>query len=131
MTLLFASACAGPADPEARAACPSGERPASEPARLAAGRGDAERGRVLFEQECARCHSPRIVDRGSRLFRGYPRLDCGDFIAAQTDGYLHRVIHDGGESVGLDPLMKPFGEQLDAGAIDDLVRYLRTGRAGR
>lgn len=65
------------------------------------------------------------ADRSSRLFRAYPRLDCGGFVARVSDGYLRKVISEGGAAVGLEGPMRAFSEKLDAGEIDDLVAYLR------
>ncbi len=95
-------------------------------ARAPAG-GDAARGARLFEAECARCHSPLVAERGSRLFRGYPRLDCAAYLARVSDAYLATVISAGGAAVGLDDAMKAFGERLTPEEIADLVAHLRAG----
>lgn len=118
--------CAGTPAPDAIASCPSelgthaDLEPSAEPI------GEPARGAPLFAAECAKCHSRHIIDRSSSLFRGYPRLDCASYHANVTDGYLHRVISEGGPAVGLDSVMKPFGEQLSDQQIADLVAYLRS-----
>ncbi|MBW2291690.1 MAG: cytochrome c [Deltaproteobacteria bacterium] len=123
--LACALACAGSPDPGLLASCPSGDRDSPEPDPSRSARGDTVRGGVLFGQECNKCHSRLVIERGSRLFRGYPRLDCPDFLTGVSDSYLHRVISKGGKPVGLDSAMKPFEEKLSADEIADLVAYLR------
>ncbi len=126
--LVCALACAGNPAPGQLAACPTGVRPTLEPPQLdpnPLGRGAVTRGAELFALECAKCHSRLVAARGSRLFRGYPRLDCPEFFESVTDGYLRAVIAKGGEAVGLDAAMKPFAEKLGSGAVTNLVAYLR------
>jgi len=128
LIVLFISfgfaACASAPAPDAIAPCPTEARDAYDldsdvPA------GDPANGAVLFARECARCHSRLVAERGSSLFRDYPRLDCLDFQEKVSDAYLHRVVSEGGPSVGLDKLMKPFAETLSSSEIADLVAYLR------
>ncbi len=88
--------------------------------------GQAERGAGLFERECAKCHAPRVIERASRLFWDYPRLDCPAYLARVSDAYLARVISAGGPAVGLDSAMKSFGEVLSPSEISDVVAYLRS-----
>ncbi len=89
--------------------------------------GDASRGAALFERECSRCHSVDLSARGSRFFRGYPRLDCADYLAQVSDRYLFVAISEGGLAVGRNELMKPFAELLTEQEIADLVAFLRAG----
>jgi len=122
--------CAG-ASPTELAGCPIGPvRGAAfgAAAPLPPG-GAAARGARLFEEECSRCHAPRIAERGSRLFRSYPRLDCAAYLERADDAYLATVISAGGAAVGLDEAMKPFGERLTSAEIADLVAYLRAAPA--
>ncbi len=118
--------CLGPGENEL-ARCPTG--PTLDAVVIGGlvpnGLGDAAKGAALFDAECTKCHSPRVVDRSSRLFRGYPRLDCPDYLAGATDGYLATVIHSGGLAVGLDPAMKPFSDKLNTEDMADLLAYLR------
>ena len=118
--------CAGSPAPDALARCPGEQRTHADLEGTDASVGDAARGAALFASECSKCHSRRVVERSSRLFRGYPRLDCAPYQAGVTDGYLQRVISQGGEAVGLDSAMKPFAGQLSDKSISDLVAYLRS-----
>lgn len=131
--LGLAIACAsGPS--AGPAACPVGQSTPLPP-ELAASTGlvdgDAERGARLFAEHCTRCHSPDVADRESRLFRGYPRLDCGDWVAGVGDIYLYQVISEGGAALGKQAVMKPFADQLTTEEISDLVAYLRAFQPNR
>ncbi|MFT5696138.1 MAG: mono/diheme cytochrome c family protein [Myxococcota bacterium] len=122
-------ACAGDVPPTQVAPCPSGERPAVAENVLSLTSGAVDHGAELFAQQCARCHSRLVMERGSRLFRGYPRLDCADYQGAVSDAYLDQVIRQGGESVGLSGTMKPFGELLSDDDVAALIAYLRSAGA--
>lgn len=124
--LVVFLACAGDVPPTQLAPCPSGERPAVAENAATVSVGNVERGAGLFVQQCARCHSRLAVERGSRLFRDYPRLDCADYQGAVSDAYLHKVIRQGGESVGLSGTMKPFGALLNDDDVAALIAYLRS-----
>ena len=111
------------------AACPAGPPAAAfarlpSPPTLAA--GDPIRGGILFGEQCTRCHSEDVAQRGSRFFRGYPRLDCADWVSGVSDGYLYTVIAQGGVSVGKPEVMTGFDEFLSPLQISDLVAYLRS-----
>lgn len=118
---LAAGGCVG----KGTAVCPEDtERPA--PARVApAGRGDPDRGAVLFAEHCSGCHAPLPAARESWVFRGYPRLDCPAWLAGVSDDYLYALIAEGGEVLGRDPLMRGFADRLSPGQILDLIAHLR------
>jgi len=123
-----AVACAGPVDPDTLAPCADASRrlPTVEvaaPPTLPA--GDANAGEAVFAEHCARCHTPRVAERDSRLFRDYPRLDCDSYLEAAGPGRMLAVILDGGEVYGLNKLMKPFRGVLSAEELADLLAYLR------
>lgn len=127
--LALAISCAGAPPPDALGPCPGAlEAPRiayPEADEVSTMIGEPERGAMLFAAQCAKCHSARVVDRSSRLFRGYPRLDCASYHAEVSDGYLRRVIAQGGPSVGLDSTMRPFAMALSQQEISDLIAYLR------
>lgn len=126
--LALPSGCAtGPA--EGPAACPAPETsPRPEQLIMPPGLvdGDPARGEALFTAWCTRCHSSDVADRESRMFRGYPRLDCGEWVATVSDVYLFRIISEGGEAFGKQAVMKPFSDELSPAEISDLVAYLRS-----
>ena len=139
--LSLAISCAGAPPPETLAECPRPSpvrshaynnpdaqldvQPDAQDIDISTMIGDPERGATLFAAQCAKCHSARVVDRSSRLFWGYPRLDCASYHEEVSDGYLRHVISQGGPAVGLDSAMKPFAMVLREQEITDLIAYLR------
>jgi len=125
--VLAVAGCTGP-PPDSLAPCPSGPTGARG-VELVSGlpAGDAARGAGVFEQHCARCHAPRVGDRESRLFGGYPRLDCDSWLATVSDARLATVVLRGGEPFGLDSAMKPFAGTLSRAEVADVVAFLRAG----
>jgi hypothetical protein len=85
--------CAGAGPGDGRAVCAAGPRSASASESLGpvADDGNAARGASLFAAQCSKCHSPQVVDRSSRLFRGYPRLDCANYLDAASDASTSRA----------------------------------------
>jgi mono/diheme cytochrome c family protein len=127
--LVLLSACAGAPDPTALAPCPpppDANVLAALDGQVGPSDGDAARGSEVFAAECARCHAARIVERDSRLFHDYPRLDC-PATAASPPAYLELAIAEGGLAIGRDKLMKPFAETLSSAQIADVVAYLLAG----
>jgi mono/diheme cytochrome c family protein len=124
---LGTAGCAAAPDPDAIARCPTPPDPAvlaALPERRADD-GDPERGAALFARECAKCHSRKLVERSSRLFLGYPRLDCPAYLDLAGDAYLLRAIGEGGPAVGRDEAMKPFRELLGEPGLADVIAHLR------
>ncbi len=132
---LSALACIGPPDSEALAPCPA-ERPslasaASGAPAPALSAGDPAAGERVFQEHCARCHAPHLIERSSRLFFDYPRLDCPNYLEATSDEDLTAIILNGGEAFGLIKAMKPFADVLEPGEVADVVAYVRSGAASR
>jgi len=126
--------CAASPAPEAVARCPTERQhlassAADEKAVLTP--GDPIEGRRLFQEHCARCHSPRLAERSSRLFLDYPRLACPNYLEATSDRALTAIVRNGGKPFGLNQAMKPFADVLEAREIADVVAYIRKGAVGR
>ena len=125
---LCLAACAGSPPPDSLGRCASGATQAVTLHEVPMEAGDASQGAQLFAASCAKCHAQLVSERSSRLFRGYPRLDCDAYLDRASDAYLWKAIASGGSSVGLDEAMKPFDSQLTPGQIADLIAYLRSQR---
>jgi cbb3-type cytochrome c oxidase subunit III len=87
------------------------------------GRGNAERGRQLYEMACANCHG--WEGRGD-LGMG-PALNNPDFLAAADDAFLWTTIAYGRRETPMFPSLRGLGgvRQFSAQQINDLVAYLR------
>jgi mono/diheme cytochrome c family protein len=95
----------------------------SKPPTPRVGRGDAARGRQLYEMACANCHG--WEGRGE-LGMG-PALNNQDFLAAADDAFLWATIAYGRRETPMFPSLRGLGgvRQFTAAEIDDLVAYLR------
>lgn len=79
-------------------------------------RGDAERGRVLYPQHCARCHG--VLGRtGPNVRIGNPEL-----LASASDGFLRRAIRDGRPGTPMPAFKETLGEQ----GVEDLLALVRS-----
>jgi mono/diheme cytochrome c family protein len=126
LAAALAAACASAPAGLPRPECPApGPRAAPESARAPA--GDAQRGAILFERECAGCHASAAEQRAPDAPASAPRLDCSEWLAATSDAYLYDAINRGPGAWGHGEL-PPLGERLAPGQIADLVAYLASSR---
>jgi mono/diheme cytochrome c family protein len=110
--------------------------PPSEGHKAATGHGEAgvdpraiERGKATYTQYCANCHGPEGKGDGPGG-QGLPispqNLTDGRILNALPDHFLHRVIAEGAQSVGLSPLMPSFTPFLSEIQVDEVLAYVRT-----
>lgn len=87
------------------------------------GRGNADRGRRLYEMACANCHG---WDGRGQLGMG-PALNNRDFLGAADDTFLWATIAYGRRETPMFPSLRGLGgvRQLTEAEINDLVAYLR------
>lgn len=108
-----------------------GAAPAGHGHGAAAGKQDhvIQRGKDLFGQYCANCHGPAGKGDGPSG-AGLPikpqDLTDGRVLNALPDHFLMRVIGEGGQSVGLSPLMPAFTPYLNDIQMREIVAYVRT-----
>src|SRR5262245_23334278 len=116
---------------------PAPERPHSAPGRAAAGHGEAamkadplvQRGQALFQQYCATCHGADGKGDGisaTNLPIKPQNLTEGAVVNPLPDHFLHTLISQGGQSVGLSPLMPGFTPYLSDVQIGEVISYVRT-----
>lgn len=93
---------------------------AGSAALLAAGKGDAEKGKAVFEQ-CAVCHNADSTEKkmGPGL-KGLFKKDKMSNDKKPTEANVRAKIDEGGNG------MPPYKEMLSDTEKDDLVAYLKT-----
>jgi len=88
-----------------------------------------QRGQHMYVQYCASCHGDAGKGDGpggANLAVKPQDLTLGAVMNPLTDEFLHRIISDGPQSVGLSSLMPPFKPQLGDRQIGEIVQYVRT-----
>jgi mono/diheme cytochrome c family protein/rhodanese-related sulfurtransferase len=78
--------------------------------------GDPERGRTVFDTQCARCHGPE--GQGKTALS----LNNPMFLATASDSFIRYAIEHGREGTP----MPAFGKKLKGSDIDDVTRLIRT-----
>ncbi len=88
-----------------------------------------ERGKHMYVQYCLSCHGDTGKGDGpggANLTIKPQDLTVGAVMNPLPDEFLHRVIADGPQSVGLSSLMPPFKPQLGDRQINEIIVYVRT-----
>ena len=88
-----------------------------------------ERGKHLYVQYCLSCHGETGKGDGpggANLPIKPQDLTLGSVMNPLTNEFLHRIIAEGPQSVGLSSLMPPFKPQLGDRQIDEIIQYVRT-----
>jgi mono/diheme cytochrome c family protein len=88
-----------------------------------------QRGQVAFQQYCVTCHGSAGRGDGvsaTNLPIKPQNLAEGRVLNPLPDHFLHRLISQGGQAIGLSPLMPGFTPYLSASQITDVIAYVRT-----
>ena len=96
---------------------------------VAAGEGDAAKGKEIFAKSCATCHGATGKGDGAAAAALNPKpKDLSDkaYVSKLDDKYLFDIMAKGGPSVGKSPLMPPFGGNLKEQDIKDVVAFIRS-----
>ena len=91
-------------------------------------KGDAAKGKVIYDNNCAACHGAEGKGDGvaAQALDPKPRdLSDAAFTSTVTNEHLYKVIDEGGAAVGLSPLMAAWGGILSEGEIWDVVAFIR------
>lgn len=91
-------------------------------------KGDAAKGKTTFENTCAACHGPGGKGDGPAAAALDPKpknLTDAELLSKQTDDFIYKVISEGGASVGLSPMMAPWGGVLSEQDIWNVVAFIR------
>lgn len=119
---------AAPADAEADAMA-MGDAMAMADAEAMPDTDAVARGKETYQLYCASCHGATGGGDGpisAGLEPKPAKHSDGSYMNELTDAHLHKVIAEGGTSVGKSPLMAPWGGTLSDAQIDDVVAYIRT-----
>lgn len=86
-------------------------------------------GQAKYEQFCSACHGADGKADGPGAVVLNPRPRNFHDVAWHDkvdDAHIHKVIKEGGASVGLSPTMAPWGAALSDPEIDEIVAYVRS-----
>ncbi len=86
-------------------------------------------GQQKYEQFCAACHGADGKADGPGAVALNPRPRNFHDVAWQDkvdDAHIHKVIKEGGPSVGLSPTMAAWGASLTDAEIDEITKYVRS-----
>lgn len=97
-------------------------KPKTETAKAGAAKGDAAKGKTIFEQQCELCHDATTTDRkmGPGLKELFKRPKLSTNGKPTTDANVLDKIDNGGNG------MTPYKEMLSDGEKADLLAYLKT-----
>lgn len=93
------------------------------------GRDEARRGQIVYAQYCASCHGAGgrgDGPAGTNLPIKPSDLTDGRVMNPLPDHFLAAIISEGGQAVGLSPLMPGWKPFLSSAQIRDVIAYLRT-----
>lgn len=89
---------------------------------------DQEAGKALYQQRCSPCHGPdgKANTPTAQALNPKP-IDHtnGSYMNKLSHDQLHKVIKEGGASVGKSPIMPPQADLSDE-QIADLVAFVRS-----
>lgn len=99
------------------------------PVSIAAKKGDPKAGQKTYNTLCVACHGQTGKGDGpaaAALPVKPKNLADAKYVKTLTDEHLFKVIKEGGTSVGLSPIMVPWGGQIDDQGIWNVVSYIRS-----
>jgi len=83
------------------------------------------RGSIAFHTYCVLCHGANGEGNG-RAAAQYVPQPANLTVSVLSDEQKERIIRGGGASVGRSSFMPPWGQELTAEQIKDLLAFLRT-----
>ncbi len=112
LALLVATGCEPPPPPE--------EQPDEVEMEL---QGDAQAGAQVYDAQCAECHGPQGEGDGplAETLDPAPRALTEVELDAE---HVRTITRDGGEAVGMSPVMPAFDAVLDDDEIEDVTAYV-------
>lgn len=91
-------------------------------------KGDAAKGKEVFQNTCASCHGPEGKGDGVAAAALDPKprdLSDAAYVSTLSNEHIYKVISEGGASVGLSPMMAAWGGVLSEQDIWNVIAYIR------
>lgn len=88
-----------------------------------------EEGRTVFTTNCAACHGPEGMGDGPAAAALDPKprnLSDAAYMKTRPEATLRKVISEGGQSVGLSPVMVGWQGALSPAQIDAVLAYVQS-----
>jgi mono/diheme cytochrome c family protein len=123
LSILFA----GAASADAKKSASRKKAPGGNPALI-------EKGRALFEVNCGSCHGPGGKGDGVAAAALDPKprdLSDAAYMKTRSEETLRKVINEGGQSVGLSPVMVGWQAMLKPEEIDAVLAFVLSLTAGK
>ena len=95
--------------------------------------GDAAKGKVLFEALCISCHGKSGDGKGvvgARLKPALPDFNNAEHMFTIKDPYLFKIVKNGGQVMGQNPIMHAWSSTLSDQQIHDVIAYIKTFARG-
>lgn len=93
-------------------------------AELPAHVGPAGSGSYLFYVHCSQCHSDPPAEGFVEIMRGVPTITDPRRVSSLDQGWLYRIISEGGSAVGKRSSMPPYEDVLTEADIRRIISYL-------
>ena len=91
--------------------------------------GNAEKGRVIYQQLCVTCHGEHGDGQGPagrQLSVTLPDFADAEYMLARDDKDLFTTVKEGGAAVGKSGIMHSWKSNLNDQQIHDVLAYVRT-----
>ena len=91
--------------------------------------GDAENGRIIYEQLCLSCHGETgdgLGPAGRKISSRLPDFTDSNYMFSLSDRYLFRIVQNGGRPVGKSGIMHAWESILTREHIHDVLAYIKT-----
>ena len=91
--------------------------------------GDAEKGRIIYEQLCLSCHGETgdgLGPAGQKFSTRLPDFTDSTHMFSRSDRYLFTIVRKGGRKVGKSEIMHSWESILTTEHIHDVLAYIKT-----
>lgn len=92
-------------------------------------KGDARAGKAKYDLFCTACHGATGKGDGAAAAALNPKprnFQDAAYMGKKSDVNLAKVIKQGGATVGLSPVMPPWGSSLNDQDVANVIAYIRS-----